>query len=192
LLSIPVYSATGTSPLAGIRSGLPNAADCGRVLRYIGEEVPMSLLPFAASVLAAAGLLALFLPSKQILLLSIAFAAGIVADTLVDWWTPRNAPGEVYQIKYVLAVLPPLCALAAILGYLWPRKAWQWGLVPFFAVALWNVAGPYSTVRWGNLGPIPYVYPFYVAAWMAIPAIIAAELAAYIARRRARSGGAGA
>jgi hypothetical protein len=45
-------------------------------------------------------------------------------------------------------------------------------------------AGPYSTVKWGNLGPIPYVFSFYVAAWAAIPAIIAAELAAYTARRR--------
>jgi hypothetical protein len=150
----------------------------------------MSLLAFAASVLVAAGLLALFLPSKQLFLLGIAFVAGIVAETLVDWWTPANAPGEVYQIRYLLTVLPSLCALAAILGYQWPRKAWQWGLVPFLATAVWNVAGPYSTVRWGNLGPIPFVFPFYVAAWTAIPAIIAAELAAYIARRGARSRGA--
>jgi hypothetical protein len=149
----------------------------------------MSLLPFAASVPVAAGLLALFLPSKQLLLLGIAFAAGIVAETLVDWWTPADAPGEVYQIRYILTVLPSLCAVAAILGYLWPRKAWQWGLVPFLAAAVWNVAGPYSTVRWGNLGPIPFVFSFYVAAWTAIPAIIAAELAAYIARRGARSRG---
>lgn len=150
----------------------------------------MSLLPFAASVLVAAGLLALFLPSKKLLLLGIAFVAGIVAQILFDWWTPKNAPGEVYQIRYVLTVLPSLCALAAMLGYLWPRKAWQWGLVPFLATAIWNVAGPYSTVSWGNLGPIPFVFPFYVAALTAIPAVIAAELAAYIARRGARSPGA--
>ena len=147
----------------------------------------MSFLPFAAIVLVAAGLLALFLPSKQLLLLGIATAVGIVAEVLVDWWTPANAPGEVYQIRYILTVLPALCALAAILGYLWPRKAWQWGLVPFLATAVWNVAGPYSTVKWGNLGPIPYVFSFYVAAWAAIPAIIAAELAAYTARRRRHS-----
>ena len=144
----------------------------------------MSFLPFAVIVIVCAGLLTLFLPSKQVLLLGIAVAMGIVAEVLVDWWTPANAPGEVYQIKYILTALPAMCALAAILGYLWPRKAWQWGLAPFLATALWNVAGPYSTVRWGNLGPIPYVFSFFAATGAAIPAIIAAELAAYTARRR--------
>jgi hypothetical protein len=143
----------------------------------------MSFLPFAAMVLVAAGLLALFLPSKQLLLLGIAAAGGIVGKVLVDWWTLANVPGEVYQIRYILTALPLLCALAAILGYRWPRQAWQWGLVPFLATAVWNVAGPYSTVKWGNLGPIPYLFSFYVAALAAIPAIIAAELAAYAARR---------
>ena len=85
----------------------------------------MSLLPFAAIVLAIAALLGLFLPSRQLLLLGIAVAGGIAAQILVDAWTSANAPGELYQIRYVLTALPALCALAAILGYLWPRKAWQ-------------------------------------------------------------------
>ena len=83
-----------------------------------------------------------------------------------------------------MIVLLALCALAAISGYEWPRQAWQWGVAPFLATAVWSVAGPHATVQWGNLGPIPYVFPFYLAALAAIPAIIAAELAAYIARRR--------
>jgi hypothetical protein len=87
----------------------------------------------------------------------------------------------------MLTALPVLCALAAVLGYLWPRKAWQWGLAPFLATAVWNVAGPYATLRWGNLGPIPYLFPFYIAALAAIPAITAAELAAYVARRRQKT-----
>ena len=147
----------------------------------------MPFLPFATIVLVAAGILALFLPSKQLLLLGIAAATGIVAQVLVDWWSPANIPGEVYQIRYMLTALPSLCALAAILGYLWPWKAWQWGLMPFLATAIWKVAGPYATVRWGNLGPIPYLFPFYIAALAAIPAITAAELAAYVARRRQKS-----
>jgi len=146
----------------------------------------VSFLPFAAIALVAAAVLALFLPSKQLFLLGVAAAMGIAAKILVDWSLPANMPGEVYQIRYILTALPTLCALAAILGYRWPRKAWQWGVAPFLATAIWNVAGPYATVRWGNLGPIPYVFPFYVAAWAAVPAIIAAELAAYIARRRQR------
>jgi hypothetical protein len=148
------------------------------------KQAPMSLLPFATTVLIAAGLLALYLPSKQLLLLGMAAALGIVAEVLVHWWTPAKTPGEVYQIRYMLTALPALCALAAMLGYHWPRQAWQWGLMPFLATAVWNVAGPFATVRWGNLGPIPYVFPFYIAALAAIPAITAAELAAYMARRR--------
>ena len=143
----------------------------------------MAFPSFAIFVLATAGLLALFLPAKQVLLIGVAAAAGIFADVLVDWWT-KGA----YQTGYMLAALPFLCALAAFLGYLWPWQAWQWGLVPFLAAAFWTVAGPYATVSWGNLGPIPFVFPFYVAAWAAIPAIIAAELAAYIARRRSSPG----
>ncbi|MGH6708745.1 MAG: hypothetical protein ACREEK_07210 [Bradyrhizobium sp.] len=146
----------------------------------------MSFLPFATIVLVAAGVLALFLPPKQLLLLGLAAAMGIAAKVLVDWSMPANVPGEVYQIRYILTALPLLCVLAAILGYLWPWKAWQWGVAPFLATAVWSVAGPYATVRWGNLGPIPYLFPFYVATLAAVPAIIAAELAAYVARRRQR------
>jgi membrane-bound metal-dependent hydrolase YbcI (DUF457 family) len=57
----------------------------------------VSLLPFAAILLGAAALLALFLPSKRVLLLGIAAVLGVVAQALVDWWTPAKTPGEVYQ-----------------------------------------------------------------------------------------------
>jgi len=36
----------------------------------------------------------------------------------------------------------------------------------------------------GNLGPIPYLFPLYIAALAAILTMTAAELAAYIARRQ--------
>ena len=48
----------------------------------------------------------------------------------------------------------------------------------------WHVAGQYATVRWGNLGPIRYLFPLYIAALAAILTMTAAELAAYIARRQ--------
>jgi hypothetical protein len=147
----------------------------------------VSLLPFAVTFLVAAGLLALFLPSKHVRLLGLAAAMGVIAQLLVEWWTPAKTPGEVYQIRYMLTALPVLCAFAAMLGYLRPRQAWQWGLAPFLATAVWNVAGPYAELKWGNLGPIPYLFPFYLAALAAIPAITAAELAAYIARRRQKA-----
>ena len=142
------------------------------------------MLPFAVTCLIVAGLLALFLPAKQVLLLGLSAAMGIVAQLLVELSLPAKTPGEVYQIRYMLTALPALCALAAISGYRWPRQAWQWGVAPFLATAVWNVAGPYAAVSWGNLGPIPYLFPFYLAALAAIPAIIAAEVAAYVARRR--------
>ena len=131
---------------------------------------------FAVVVLPVFLILALFLPRRKVLLLGIAALAGIVTFVLVEWLVPsRNA---------FVTALPALCVVSAILGYVWPRKAWQWGLTPFLAHAIWQVLGPYSHGKWGNLGPIPYVFPFYAAVLAAIPAMIAAEVAAYIVRRR--------
>ena len=138
-------------------------------------------MSFAIFVVATAALLALFLPFKQVLLIVLAGAAGILTDVFGDWLIPAKGA---YQLRYLQLALPLLCALAAVLGYLWPWKAWQWGLVPFLALAIWQVAGPYATVHWGNLGPIPFVFPFYTAVLTAIPAMIAAELAAYVSRQR--------
>jgi hypothetical protein len=76
----------------------------------------VSLLPFAVTFLVVAGLLALFLPSKHMLLLGLAAAMGVIAQLLVEWWTPAKTPGEVYQIRYMLTALPVLCAFAAMIG----------------------------------------------------------------------------
>jgi hypothetical protein len=146
-------------------------------------------VPLTVTALALAAILALLLPRRQLLLLGIAAVAGVVASVLVNWWVPPRASGETYQVHYLVVALPALCFVSAILGYLWPWKAWQWGVMPFLADAIWQVLGPYSTVAWGNLGPIPYIFPFYSAALAAIPAIVAAELAARVARRRQDHGG---
>jgi len=133
---------------------------------------------FAATVFIVVAILALFLPRRHVLLLCAAALAGIVAFVLVEWLvSPRNA-------YFFVISAPALYALSAILGYVWPRKAWQWGLAPFLAQAIWQVLGPYSTVVWSNLGPIPYVFPFYSAVLIAIPAMIAAEVAAWWKRSR--------
>ena len=131
---------------------------------------------FTATALALAAILALFLPRRQLLLLGIAAVVGIVAPVLFDW----RASQGVVQVIYLISAL---CVVSAILSYLWPWKAWQWGLMPFLADAIWHVLGPYSTVASGNLGPIPYIFPFYSAVLMAILPIVAAELAAYFTRR---------
>jgi hypothetical protein len=139
---------------------------------------------FAAVVFIVVAILALFLQRRQMLLLGIAAVAGIVAAMLFDWRAPQRPSEVTYQ---VISLISAVCVVSAILGYLWPWKAWQWGLMPFLADAIWQVVGPYSTVGWGNLGPIPYVFPFYAAVLLAIPAIITAEVAAYIARRRQKT-----
>jgi hypothetical protein len=131
---------------------------------------------FTVTALALAAILALFLPRRQLLLLGIAAVAGIVAPVLFDWRASHGAVQVVYLI-------PALCVVSAILSYLWPWKAWQWGLMPFLADALWYVLGPYSTVAPSNLGPIPYIFPFYSAVLMAILPIVVAELTAYFTRR---------
>lgn len=135
---------------------------------------------FTVTALALAAILALFLPRRQLLLLGIAAAAGIIAAMLLDW---RAAALHNY-VGQMIYLISALCVVSAILGYLWPWQAWQWGLVPFLADAIWQVLGPYSTVAWGNLGPIPYIFPYYSAVLLAIPPIVSAELAAYFTRRR--------
>jgi MFS family permease len=155
--------------------------DYGRVeFGRIDAEVEPRMeawVAFTAAALVFAAILALFVPHRQLLLLGIAAVAGIVASELFEW---RSSQGVV-QIIYLISAL---CVVSAILSYLWPWKAWQWGLMPFLADALWQVMGPYSTAHWGKLGPIPYIFPFYSAVLMAILPIIAAELAAYFTRRR--------
>jgi hypothetical protein len=138
---------------------------------------------FAAVVFFAVAILAAFLPRRHVLLLGSAALAGTVAFVLVEWLV---SPRDVWN-TFLITAVPALCVVSAILGYVWPRKAWQWGLTPFLALAIWQVLGPYSKVKWGNLGPISYVFPFYTAVLLAIPAIIAAEVAAYIARRRQKT-----
>ena len=135
---------------------------------------------FTVTALALAAILALFLPRRQLLLLGIAAAAGITATMQFDW---RAAALHSYMDRMIY-LISALCVVSAILSYLWPWKAWQWGLVPFLADAIWQLLGPYSTVAWGKLGPIPYVFPFYSAVLLAILPIVAAELAAYFTRRR--------
>jgi hypothetical protein len=131
---------------------------------------------FIVTALVLAAVLALFLPRRQLLLLGIAAVAGIVAPVLFDW----RAFQGVAQVPYLISAL---CVVSAILSYLWPWKAWQWGLMPFIADAIWYVLGPYSTIASGNLGPIPYIFPFYSAVLMAILPIVTAELVAYFTRR---------
>jgi hypothetical protein len=160
-----------------------HAPDGGVEVEWIDaeRETPMQAwVAFTVTALALAAILALFLPPRQLLLLGIAAAAGIIAPMLFDW-RAASPSSYVGQMIYLICAL---CVVSAILGYLWPWKAWQWGLVPLLADAIWQVLGPYSTAAWRELGPIPFIFPFYSAVLLAIPPIVAAELAAYFTRRR--------
>jgi hypothetical protein len=97
-----------------------------------------SWFAFAVAALALVAILALFLSRRHVLLLSIAAAAGIIATMQFDW---RAAPLHSYVYKMTLMILA-VSVVSAILGYLSPSKAWQWGLVPFLADAIWQVWGP--------------------------------------------------
>jgi len=158
-----------------------HSIDYGRVAfgRIDAEREPRveAWVAFIATALALAAILALFVSYRQLLLLGIAAVAGIIAPVLFDWRSSQGVAQAIYLIS-------ALCVVSAILSYLSPWKAWQWGLMPFLADALWQVMGPYATARWGSLGPIPYIFPFYSAVLMAILPMVAAELVAYFTRRR--------
>src|SRR5256885_2014691 len=110
-----------------------------------GESPMQHWAPFAAVVFIVVAILAFFLPRRHLLLLGIAAVAGIVAPVLLDWRMPQRPTEVTHQVIYLISAL---CIVSAILGYLWPWKAWQWGLTPCLADAIWYVAGPYSTIAW--------------------------------------------
>ena len=114
--------------------------------------------------------------------------AGILAIVLVRRSTGctvdvcTTAEMEAFRLWYWLAATPALCIVAAALGYRSPRKAWIWGLLPLAAQWLWDVPG--SSVGTGNMGPVAHLVVLIMYALSAIPSVIAAEIAAYVSRRK--------
>ena len=76
---------------------------------------------------------------------------------------------------YFSVGMPAVCLLAAVLGFLEPRRTWRWGAAPFVGqfVAMLGMVGP------GNLLPLGII----VFAVLAAPSIVAARLGAFLRAR---------
>ena len=79
---------------------------------------------------------------------------------------------------YFSVGVPVVCVLAAMLGFVEPRKTWRWGVAP--------LAGQFACmlllVGVGNLLPVGLM----VFGMLSIPPVIAAWLGGVIARRAQR------
>jgi hypothetical protein len=109
---------------------------------------------------------------------TMAYAAAIGGGALL--WVAAAAIGgrkEAWDAAlYWKAAYPLTIALAAAVAYRLPERPWRWGLAAVFAqagVLLLTGGG-------GNLLPLGLV----VFAVLSLPAIVAAQLAAVIRRRR--------
>ncbi len=80
--------------------------------------------------------------------------------------------------EYFSVGIPAVCLLAALLGFVEPKRSWRWGVAPlagqFFSMLL--MVGP------GNLLPLGLI----VFGVLSIPSVLAARLGSYVANRRAR------
>jgi hypothetical protein len=101
---------------------------------------------------------------KEALLCLISIGAGVAAvnaaiikpeAALVDWdW-------------YKAVATPLLCALAATLGFLEPRHAWRWGLLPIIVVP------PWIFWRSGGNGALWPIFALTFLYWAIVPIICA-------------------
>src|SRR4029078_4528268 len=124
-------SASWRTELGTPAAGRDNLGSREENLACAEEPTMQHWASFAATVFIVVAILALFLPRRQVLLLCAAALAGIVAFVLVEWLgSPRNA-------YFFVISAPALYALSAILGYVWPTQAWQWGLAPCLRTAHW-------------------------------------------------------
>ena len=107
----------------------------------------------------------------------IAAASGVVTWVLVSAVSRR---AEAWDSGLYFSVgMPVVCIVALVLGFLEPRRAWRWGVVPLLAQFLWMLLtqGP------GNLLPLGIV----VFVVLSVPSIVAARIGAFVANRRTRS-----
>jgi hypothetical protein len=106
-----------------------------------------------------------------------AATSGVVTWVLVSAVTGRSEAWD--SGLYFSVGMPVVCIVSLALGFLEPRRAWRWGVVPLLAQFFWMLLtqGP------GNLLPLGII----VFVVLSVPSIVTARIGAFVANRRARS-----
>ena len=103
---------------------------------------------------------------------------GAAAGGALIWVLIATASGkkEAWDSELYFAVgMPAVCLLAALLGFLEPKRTWRWGAAPLAGqfLAMLLMVGP------GNLLPLGII----VFGVLAVPPILLARFAAYLRNR---------
>lgn len=112
---------------------------------------------------------------KEYWLYGLALVTGILV-----WAAVSNATGrrEAWDSQwYFLVSIPVVCIVSAVLGFVEPRRAWRWGVVPLVGQFSWMLftQGP------GNLLPLGVV----MFGVLSVPSIITARIGAFLGSKRA-------
>lgn len=113
---------------------------------------------------------------KEYWLYGLALVTGILV-----WVAVSNATGrrEAWDSQwYFLVSIPVVCVVSAVLGFVEPRRAWRWGVVPLVGQFSWMLftQGP------GNLLPLGVV----MFGVLSVPSIITARIGAFLGSKRAQ------
>lgn len=113
---------------------------------------------------------------KEYWLYGLALVTGILV-----WAAVSNATGrrEAWDSQwYFLVSIPVVCIVSAVLGFVEPRRAWRWGVVPLVGQFSWMLftQGP------GNLLPLGVV----MFGVLSVPSIITARIGAFLGNKRAQ------
>lgn len=110
---------------------------------------------------------------KEWMVGTAALVAGIaVTETAIT----SVAPYEVDWPWFHTIGFGAICLAAGVMGFIEPRHAWRWGILPIAAIPAW------IAFRSGTLGPM---WPLFLMAFMslAIPPMIAGWIGAWLRRR---------
>jgi peptidoglycan/LPS O-acetylase OafA/YrhL len=113
------------------------------------------------------------LMKKEHWLLIAAAAGGALIWILISTASGKKEAWD--SDLYFSIGIPAVCLLAALLGFLEPKRTWRWGAAPLAGqfLAMLLMVGP------GNLLPLGII----VFAVLAIPPILVARLGAYLRNR---------
>ena len=112
---------------------------------------------------------------KEYWLYGLALVTGILVWAAVSHATGRR---EAWDSQwYFLVSIPVVCIVSAVLGFVEPRRAWRWGVVPLVGQFSWMLftQGP------GNLLPLGVV----MFGVLSVPSIITARIGAFLGSKRA-------